>query len=157
MAAVYFFYRQACKLLLIAEEGGSPHLRFGWQVGSAVLHCNSPGKVALAGLTSDEVVKTLSVTGMPQLTPHTVTNLVDMQSDLEQVRKQGYALDLQETFLGIGCIAIPIGLPASSSAALTIRVPVEPLQPGFIEEALEALSNTAAAIANGVMRAEARM
>jgi DNA-binding IclR family transcriptional regulator len=73
-----------------------------------------------------------------------------------QVRKQGYALDLEETFLGIGCIAIPISLPVSSSAALTIRVPIERLQPDFIPEALEVLSNTAAAIANGVTRAETR-
>jgi IclR family KDG regulon transcriptional repressor len=156
VAAVYFFYRHTCKLLLIAEEGGAPHLRFGWQVGSAVLHCSSPGKVLLASLSNDEVVKILSVTGMPKLTPHTVTDLADMQSELVQVRKQGYGLDLQETFLGIGCIAIPISLAVSSSAALTIRVPIERLQPDFIPEALEVLSNTGAAIANGVMRAETR-
>jgi DNA-binding IclR family transcriptional regulator len=156
VAAVYFFYREACKLLLIAEEGGAPQLRFGWQVGSAVLHCSSPGKVVLASLSSDDVVKILSVTDMPQLTPHTITNLADLQRDLSQVRKHGYALDLQETFLGIGCIAIPINLPGSTSAALTIRVPIERLEVDFIEEALDVLSNTAAAIANGVRRSEMR-
>jgi len=157
VAAVYQFDRGACKLLLIAEEGGAPHLRFGWQVGSAVLHCSAPGKVVLARLTSNEVAKTLKLVGMPQLTPHTITNLDDLQRDLAQVRKRGYALDNQETFLGIGCIAIPIVIHESSIAALTLRMPIERLEPEFITQSLEVLSNTAAAIANGVTRAEPRM
>jgi IclR family transcriptional regulator, KDG regulon repressor len=156
VAAVYQFDRGARKLLLIEEEGGAPHLRFGWQIGSAILHCSAPGKVVLASLTSDEVAEILSVVGMPQLTPHTITNLVDLERDLALVRKQGYALDNQETFLGIGCIAIPITVRESPLAALTLRMPIERLEPEFITRSLELLLNTAAAIANGVTRTEPR-
>jgi DNA-binding IclR family transcriptional regulator len=156
VAAVYQFYRSERKLLLIGEEGGAPHLRFGWQVGGAVLHCSAPGKVILASLRKEDVAEIVSSAGMPQLTPHTITNLADLEKDLQQVRKRGYGLDHQETFLGIGCIAIPIMIQDSTIAALTLRMQIERLEPKFITSSLEALSNTAAAIANGVTRAEVR-
>jgi DNA-binding IclR family transcriptional regulator len=156
VAAVYQFYRAACKLLLIKEEGGSPELHFGWQLGRAILHCSAPGKVVLASLTGDEVAEILSVVGMPQLTPHSITNLADLARDLEEVRKRGYALDHQESFLGMGCIAIPIVVDGSPIAALTVRMLIERLEPKFITSSLEVLSSTAAAIANGVTSTEFR-
>ena len=156
VAAVYQFDRRARKLLLTAEEGGAPHLRFGWQIGSAIFHCSAPGKVVLASLASDEVAEILNGVGMPQLTAHTITNLDDLQRDLDLVRKRGYALDDQETFLGIGCIAIPITVRESPLAALTLRMPIERLVPEFVNGSLEFLLNTGAAIANGVTRMETR-
>jgi IclR family KDG regulon transcriptional repressor len=154
VAAVYQFYREARKLVLIGEAGTAPHLRFGWEVGDAVLHCCAPGKVALASLSDDEVADILSVVGMPQLTPHTITDLKDLHSELLEGKKRGYAIDREEVFLGIGCIAVPIRVQGSPIAALTIRTLIDRLDPEFIKRSVEVLSTTAAALANGVTRAE---
>jgi IclR family transcriptional regulator, KDG regulon repressor len=153
VAAVYQFYREARKLVLIAEAGTAPHLRFGWEVGDAVLHCCAPGKVVLASLSDDEVAEILRVIGMPQLTPHTITNQSALQRELLEGKKRGYALDREEVFLGIGCIAIPVKVHGSIIAALTIRTLIDRLEPEFISRSVEVLSTTAAALANGVSRA----
>ena len=129
VASVYLFDRRMRKILLIAEEGGAPHLRFGWQLRGPVLHCTGPGKVVLASLTDAAVEEILTRVGMPQLTPHTMTSISSFKKELSEVRKRGYALDRQETFLDIGCIAIPIVIRGAPIGSLTIRMLIERMQP----------------------------
>jgi IclR family transcriptional regulator, KDG regulon repressor len=156
VAAVYLFDPGMRKLLLIAEEGGAPHLRFGWQLHGPVLHCSAPGKVVLSSLSDAEATKILETVGMPQLTPYTITNVPDLLKDLAEVRRRGYALDRQEAFLDIGCIAIPILIRNAPIGALTIRMLIERLRPEFIRRSLEDLQSTAAAISNGIARSDYR-
>lgn len=157
VAGVYLFDPGMRKILLVAEEGGAPHLRFGWQLHGPVMHCSAPGKVVLSSLTDIEVTDILSAVGLPQLTPHTITNIGDLLVQLTDVRARGYALDRQETFLDIGCIAIPIMINHAPIAALTIRMLIDRLKPEFIDKSLEDLRSTAAAISNGVARLSYRV
>lgn len=154
VAAVYQFYRDARKMVLIAEAGSAPHLRFGWQVGDAVLHCSAPGKVILASLGNEEITEVLRVMGMPQLTPNTITSQTDLQAVLREAKRRGYAIDREEVFSGIGCLAVPITVQGLPMAALTIRTLIERLEPEFVTQSVEFLTSTAAALANGVIRAE---
>jgi DNA-binding IclR family transcriptional regulator len=156
VAGVYLFDPGMRKLLLIAEEGGAPHLRFGWQLHGPVLHCSAPGKVVLASLSDTEATEILESVGMPQLTPYTITNVPDLLKDLAEVRTRGYGLDRQEAFLDIGCIAIPILIRNVPIGALTIRMLIERLRPEFIRRSLEDLQSTAAAISNGIARSDYR-
>jgi len=157
VAGVYLFDPGMRKILLIAEEGGAPHLRFGWQLHGTVLHCSAPGKVVLSSLADSEVTEILNVVGMPQLTPHTITKIGDLLEELLEVRAHGYALDRQETFLDIGCIAIPIMISNVPMGALTLRMLFDRLKPEFIHKSLEDLRSTAAAISNGVARLSYRV
>jgi Bacterial transcriptional regulator len=46
--------------------------------------------------------------GLQARTKHTITNLEEFKSELGQVARQGFALDLEESTVGVCCIAAPV-------------------------------------------------
>lgn len=74
---------------------------------ATTMHSTAIGKVLLAH-ASDLVVETILGRGLER---HTNTTLIDRDAlldNLEQVRRQGYAVGCNETIDGITCIAVPI-------------------------------------------------
>lgn len=75
-------------------------------------HCTSVGKSLLAW--SDwEKVSAAFAEGfenhtMPVFTSNTITSLEELEEDLQAVRERGYSYDLEETSLGLSCVAAPI-------------------------------------------------
>lgn len=70
-------------------------------------HATASGKVLLAHLPQAELDKHLAE-GLYPLTRRTITDSKILVGELEKVRTQGYAVDNEETFSGIGCVAAPI-------------------------------------------------
>ncbi len=63
--------------------------------------------------------------GMTRFTPNTLGTLRQLEAHLEQVRQQGYALDLEELEVGLCCVAV--GVPnhrGETVAAVGMSVPV---------------------------------
>lgn len=71
-------------------------------------HCSGVGKVLLAHRDWDEVADQLLDRGMPALTPNTLTDLEELAEELRAVRERGYAYDMEETTVGLCCVAAPI-------------------------------------------------
>jgi IclR family pca regulon transcriptional regulator len=42
------------------------------------------------------------------MTPYTITDPARLAEELAKIREQGWALDDQESVLGLGCMAVPI-------------------------------------------------
>jgi len=74
----------------------------------APVHATGVGKVLLADLAWPDVVVILKRKGMPRLTPNTITDLGEFMEELNRVRAQGYALDMEECEDGAMCIAAPV-------------------------------------------------
>jgi DNA-binding IclR family transcriptional regulator len=72
------------------------------------MHCTSVGKAILAHLPSGIVLDILERKGMAMHTDKTITNKEDFMKELAEVKRSGYALDLEENEYGITCIAVPI-------------------------------------------------
>lgn len=72
------------------------------------MHCSAVGKALLAHLPDDEVVKILRNRGLPRVTERTLTSIEALQSDLQQVRAHGFAMDDEEHAVGLRCIAAPV-------------------------------------------------
>ena len=70
-------------------------------------HCTSMGRVLLAELSPDEVRARVGATFEPR-TERTVIDLQQLESELETVRKQGWALVDQELEIGLRSIAAPL-------------------------------------------------
>lgn len=68
----------------------------------------SMGRVLLAGLADQEIDDYLEKTQFEQLTPHTITDPVELRKVIEVVRSEGYALVDQELEEGVRSIAAPI-------------------------------------------------
>jgi IclR family acetate operon transcriptional repressor len=80
--------------------------------GRVFAHCSGIGKALLAQLSPDTALALVERTGMPAMTPATITNSTLFAVELDRVRAQGYAIDDGERETGVRCIAVPV--PVSS-------------------------------------------
>lgn len=97
------------EVVYIEKLEGNELLRMHSRVGKrAPMHCTSVGKAILANLSKAEAIDILKKKGMPRHTDDTITDLNQFLKELDAVREQGYALDLEENEHGITCIAAPI-------------------------------------------------
>ena len=109
------------------EKLDSPEqLRIHSRIGAAVpLYCTAVGKIMLAYLPDEERGRVLPQLGLKRLTPNTVGSLQELEAELQRVRKNGYACDLEEHEPHIRCLAAPIRDHAGAvNASLSITAPV---------------------------------
>jgi len=64
---------------------------------------------------------------LPALTPNTKTSVDELESELDIVAQQGYALDLEEFIPGVCCVAAPFrdADAGTVSAAIAVTVPAD--------------------------------
>jgi IclR family KDG regulon transcriptional repressor len=69
--------------------------------------CTAAGKVHLADLSATELPLHLPAE-LQRYTPHTITDLGELQRQLQLVAEQGYAIDDEELDEGVRCVSAPI-------------------------------------------------
>ena len=69
-------------------------------------HCSATGKAILAFLPAEQRSPWQDV--LPSYTARTITSGSELQSHLEEIRRQGYAVDNQEYRDGLRCLAAPV-------------------------------------------------
>lgn len=72
------------------------------------MYCTAVGKALAAWLPHAEVAAALAREPMLPLTPKTITTPEAFESELRRIRNAGYALDDEEQFKGLRCIAVPV-------------------------------------------------
>ena len=72
------------------------------------IHCSALGKILAATYSEKEVLAMLNKHGMPPLSKYTITTPDEYLAQLKEVREKGYALDDQESAVGMFCVAAPI-------------------------------------------------
>jgi IclR family KDG regulon transcriptional repressor len=75
--------------------------------GRAPAYCTSDGKALLA-FQPDEFVSGMMKDALPARTPNTITDLKALRRDLAVIRARGYAVDNEESELGMRSVAAPI-------------------------------------------------
>lgn len=69
------------------------------------MYCSGVGKAIMATLPEREVKQIWNESVIEKKTPHTITDYEELLSVLEEVRRNGYALDEEENEEGVRCIA----------------------------------------------------
>jgi IclR family pca regulon transcriptional regulator len=105
------------------------------RVGTRIpAHCSAMGKVLLAALPSEESAALVRTRRLEAWTPHTITSVPQLEAELERVRADGYAVNDEETALGLrslaGVILDAAGRPA---AALNVAVSAAELSVAQLE------------------------
>lgn len=72
------------------------------------VHCSALGKALLAWLTPNERKTSVYAHPLVRLTSHTITSAAELETHLDEVRRNGYAIDSEERAEGIRCVATPI-------------------------------------------------
>ncbi len=72
------------------------------------VHSTALGKVLLAFLPRPRAIEILAAHGLPRNTSKTIVSRARFLAELEAVRKQGYAIADEETYLGLRSLSTPI-------------------------------------------------
>lgn len=88
--------------------GPSTLATYDWVGSLTPLHATSSGKVLLAALPADERDTVLKTVGLPARTPRTVTNRAQLEKQLLEISRQGYAVVYEEFEIGLSAVAVPI-------------------------------------------------
>ncbi|MEN9932196.1 MAG: hypothetical protein RIS17_769 [Pseudomonadota bacterium] len=74
----------------------------------APAYATSPGRVLLAGEPDDALDRYLERTTLQSFTPNTITCKVALRTEIEWVRRMGYAISEQELEIGLGSVSVPV-------------------------------------------------
>jgi DNA-binding IclR family transcriptional regulator len=134
------------KVLTIDEVQGAESIKLsGWVGMRHPLHATAAGKVLLAALP-EEHRDIILATGLPALTPQTVTNPVRLLHEVERVRSAGYALTMEELAVGLTGVAAPVrDHTGAVVAAMTVGGPSFRLTERHLEDCVMLVKKVAAA------------
>ena len=71
------------------------------------VHCTGVGKCILAYLPEKDQERILSAP-LQAYTPNTITDPKLLRSELDKIRRQGFAEDNEEIAVGVSCLAVPV-------------------------------------------------
>ena len=120
-------------------------LRLHSEIGKSFpLHCTAMGKIHLAH--GSEALRARVLAGTLEAhTESTITEPKALLSELETVRRQGYAIDDEEISRGLTCIGAPIfGLSGEVIAAMSLTAPSHVYENGIPDEIIETIRYYAA-------------
>ena len=96
------------KVLYIQHLDGVKGVRVAGRVGGEYdLYCSAPGKVLLS-YADDGFIEEYTSRNFEKTTQNTITEKTAMLSEIENIRKNGYAIDKEEFGNGITCVSAPI-------------------------------------------------
>jgi len=84
------------------------------------LMAGAAGKIFLAEMNASRAAEIIHFKGLPRYTDNTVTDPQQYLSEIERVRKTGYATDYEEYIPGVRAVAAPIRLNRHFSAAIWV-------------------------------------
>lgn len=73
-----------------------------------IMHATAGGKVLLANMPEAVRQKIITTAPLAAFTPRTYTDANALLMNLQQIKAQGYAIDDEERYVGVRCIAAPI-------------------------------------------------
>jgi DNA-binding IclR family transcriptional regulator len=126
--------------------------RSGMQVvraigGRAPLHLTSVGKLFLADDDSVKLKSYVSKTGLNGHTQNSISDLTQLEKELDLVKSLGHARDDEELELGVSCMAAAIlDDTGKLVAGLSLSAPTERMQ----DEWLKSLKDTATQISKSL-------
>ena len=91
------------------------------------MHCTGGGKAILAELPEELVHEIVDDAGLPAMTANTITDRDELFDELKRIRERGYAIDEEELYDGVHCIATPICEDGKPVGAIGISGPTSRL------------------------------
>jgi len=135
-------------------EGGDVHfiesiessraLRVGSRLGRSMpAHCTSTGKVLLAQLTAEELLRLYPNEQLVQLTPQSIGTRSQLLEALADIRARGYASSEEESEDGVRSVAVALHSSRWPRLALNASTPVSRMTKETHRFILDALSRAA--------------
>jgi len=112
------------KVYFLDKVVGRHDLQINSQIGSEKpLHCTGLGKIMLAFGIQD-YHKTVAQLELETVTSNTITNQQKLIQEIENIKRNGFALDMEENEIGLVCVAVPVfGVNGKFIAAISTSGP----------------------------------
>jgi len=106
---VQFIIEEYDRAIYLFRAVGDHGVRVGnYAKTSGPLHSTAGGKAIMSTWDEGRIIKYCEQTGLQPKTEYTITSPPDLLTELEQVGKQGYAINNQENVTGLNAISVPI-------------------------------------------------
>lgn len=117
--------KEAGNIVFILQVETKNPIRAMFRQGTgSPMHASGIGKALLAEMTGSEVHEILSKHGQPAFTPQTLISPESLSADLDVVLTNGWAIDNEERYLGMRCIAAAVhNEQGQAIAGLSISAP----------------------------------
>ncbi|QDC25688.1 IclR family transcriptional regulator [Georgenia yuyongxinii] len=125
--SAYFSAWRHGKIEMLMSELGSNavHVAVLPSGSRGVEHARASGKLLLA-LSDDQTIQNfLRSENLNRVTDETITDPATLMSELVKIREQGYATELEEFIVGVGCASAPVYALGRVFGAITISAPIE--------------------------------
>jgi IclR family KDG regulon transcriptional repressor len=142
---VHLVIQDKGEILYIDKVDSPQSIRMNSFVGQRLpMHSTAVGKALLAFLTDAEVKLIVETRGLKPSTPKTITSVEALHAHLGLIRKQGFAVDDEESEGGLCCVAAPIrNYTGKVVSAISISAPVMRLDSDKIPEVAEKVQECA--------------
>jgi IclR family acetate operon transcriptional repressor len=136
------------RLVLIDAREGLHTIKMGARIGQEIpLHSNGVGKAILANLDVEKRRALLEGYDLARVTENTIVDPGALERELALIRERGYAIDDEESTIGLRCVAVPIfdrqGEPAF---AVAVSAPT----PNLPREALDEIGREMVALTGSI-------
>jgi IclR family transcriptional regulator, acetate operon repressor len=123
-------------------------LRVGSRIGRFMYaHCTACGKAILAQLSHEELERLYPGRKLEQMTPRSVATLDELEKELEQIRRRGYATNFGESEDDLVAVAAAVpNLPRTERAAITVAAPSTRIHKTTVKSLGQAVQRGAAEI-----------
>lgn len=131
---VHLAMRMENQVVYIAQEISPEVVSVNTEIGQREpIHCTAVGKALVAFLPEEELEAIIRHLDFRPYTSRTITDPDQFRAHCRQIRAQGYAVDDEELYPGVRCIAAPIrGYDGSVLTSLGVSGPATRLQSGII-------------------------
>lgn len=133
--------------VFIAQVECNEMMRMVATLGSnAPVHASGVGKALLSRQREAEVEAIIAESGLPALSPNTITSPEAFRTELQHIREQGYSFDNEEQSVGLRCVAANIyNEHGEAVAAISISGPAPRITDKRVPELGKLLVGTARA------------
>jgi DNA-binding IclR family transcriptional regulator len=87
-------------------------------------HATGLGKALMLDTDAEQIHSIFPQETLSRLTVHTISSREAFIQELDNVRRQGYALDIQEGVMGFCCVAAPVRRRGEVAASVSCSMPI---------------------------------
>ena len=106
------------------------------------LYCSAMGKAVLAELPENEVIAYLNRVELKAVTEHTITDRDELLNQLQDIKRNGYAIDDNEAEKEVYCLGVSLYLNEHTYGAFSVSVPSYRITPSVEAEIVQKLLKT---------------
>jgi DNA-binding IclR family transcriptional regulator len=123
-------------VMLCSASGGDAVTMDAYDGNRTPMAVTAPGKLILAHKSDAEVADYVETHGLPAYTDESITDREELHRELEEIRRQGYALDDGEIRRGVTNVSVPVITRGDLRGALTVTGPTRRITDDRIQEEL---------------------